>query len=90
MLTSHISLLDGATQARIAGATARFMRLGQADPDLAGHQAMVALGGAVHHQASELAFSDTIILQSALLGIAFVAVLFIQKAAAPSGSAEAH
>ena len=90
VLTSHVSLLDGATQARLSGAAARFMRLGQADPDRARHQAMVALGGAVHRQASELAFSDTIILQSALLGIAFVAVLFIRKAAAPGGSAEAH
>lgn len=89
VITANVSLLDPQTQLRIGGMADRFMRLGQTDPDLARHEAAVAIGRAVHKQASLLAFSDTMILQSVLLGVALVAVLFLRKAK-PSASSEAH
>ena len=52
-------------------------------------EAVVSVGRAVRHQAYMLGFSDTIILQSALLGLALLAVLMLKKTTAgPSG--EAH
>ena len=89
ILTSHVSLLDPETQARIANLSERFIQLGQNDPDMARHQAMVALGRTVHEQASILAFSDTIILQSALLLLALVAALLF-RTSTPDSSGETH
>lgn len=89
VLTSHVSLLDPETQARIALLAERFVRLGQADYDMARHQAMIALGRIVHREASFLAFSDTIILQSSLLVLALLAVLFLKKPA-QGASSDAH
>lgn len=50
---------------------------------------MVAIGRAIRQQASILAYSDTIILQSALLGLALLAVLLLKKTKAGS-TGEAH
>jgi DHA2 family multidrug resistance protein len=65
------------------------MAMGQTDAGLARHEALVAIGRSVHRQASLLAFSDTIILQSILLGLALIATLFLKRAAA-GGPNEAH
>jgi len=87
VLTSQVSLLEPATRARLAGLAHRFGVLGVSDPDLARHKAIVALGQAVRRQASIMAFSDAVILQSALLGLAFVAVLFLKRSNAQPGGA---
>ncbi len=89
ILTSHVSLLSAETQARITGLATRMMHLGQQDPDLARDQAMAAIGHTIHRQASLLAYGDTILAQSFLLGLALVAVLFLRKAAA-SGAGGGH
>ena len=89
VVTSGVSLLDAPTQDRLAQVTDRYVRLGQMDPDLARHQAVVAISRIVHRQASLLAFSDTIFLQTGLLGLALLGVLFLRKVpAGPAG--EAH
>jgi DHA2 family multidrug resistance protein len=80
-------MLEPATRARLAGLAHRFMTLGVSDPDLARHKAIVAVGLAVRRQASIMAYSDAVILQSALLGLAFVAVLFLKRSNAQVGAA---
>jgi DHA2 family multidrug resistance protein len=89
VITANVSLFDSETQARIAGLAGRYMAMGQTDAGLARHEALVAIGRSVHRQASLLAFSDTIILQSILLGLALIATLFLKRAAA-GGPNEAH
>jgi DHA2 family multidrug resistance protein len=89
VLTPQVSLLEPATRARLAQLTHRFMTLGVSDPDLARHKAIVAVGDAVRRQASIMAYSDAVILQSALLGLAFLAVLFLKRSNAQAGG-EAH
>jgi DHA2 family multidrug resistance protein len=89
VLTGQVSLLAQATRDRLDGLASRFMVHGLSDPALAHHEAAVAVARVVRRQASMLAYSDTIILQSALLGLALLAVLLLKKAnAGPAG--EAH
>ncbi len=89
ILTEHVSRLDPATRAGLAHVTGMFMRRGVSDPALAASKAMVAAGHAIQQQASIMAFSDSIVLQSALLGLALVAVLFLKRPAAPQAE-KAH
>jgi MFS transporter, DHA2 family, multidrug resistance protein len=79
VLTGQVSLLDPATRARLAGLTRMFMARGTSDPGLAWHEAAVATGRAVQKQASIMAFSDIVILQSALLGLALLSILFLKR-----------
>jgi DHA2 family multidrug resistance protein len=88
VLTAQVSLLNDATRARLDQLTAKFAALG-ADHDVARHEAMIAVGRVIRRQANMLAFSDTIMLQSALLGLALLAVLLLKKARTGS-SGEAH
>ncbi len=89
VLTAQVSLLADATRLRLDQLTHTIMVHGLADPAFARHEAMVAVGRVIRRQASMLAFSDTIIFQSALLGVALVAVLLLKKAKA-GASGEAH
>ena len=84
ILTEHVSLLDPATRAGIAHLTRMFMSRGVSDADLAGRMAITAAGHAVQTQASIMAFSDAIVLQSGLLGLALVAILFLKRKTAPA------
>jgi DHA2 family multidrug resistance protein len=89
VLTSQLSLLNNATRTRLNGVTETILHHGISDPAYARHEAMVAVGRAIHQQAMILAYSDTIILQSILLGLSLFAVLFLKKAKARSAG-EAH
>jgi DHA2 family multidrug resistance protein len=84
-----VSLFDDATRTKLANLASYFMAHGVSDPAFAQHEAFVAIGRLINRQASMLAYSDTIILQSSLLGLALVAVLFLKKAK-PASSGEAH
>ena len=89
VLTGQVSLLNQATRSRLYGLTHTFLSRGVSDPAFASHEAIVAVGRQVRRQAYMFAFSDTVILQSALLGLAFLAVLLLKKAT--TGAApEAH
>ena len=88
MLTAQVSLLNVATRTRLDQLTAKFVALGT-DHDTARHEAIIMVGRIVRRQANMLAFSDTIILQSALLGLALIAVLLLKKVQVGS-SGEAH
>jgi DHA2 family multidrug resistance protein len=89
VLTAQISLLGEATRTRLDQLTSRFMARGVSDSAYAHHEAVVAIGRVIRRQASMLAYSDTIILQSALLGLALLAVLLLKRATVGS-SGEAH
>jgi DHA2 family multidrug resistance protein len=89
IITAQVSLMSQATKDRLDALTHRFTSKGVSDPAFAGHEAAVALARIVHRQASILAFSDTVILQSGLLGVAFLLVLLLKKTqTGPAG--EAH
>jgi DHA2 family multidrug resistance protein len=89
VLTAQVSLLNNATRTRLDGLTATILQHGVSDPGYARHEAMVVVGRTIHKQAMILAYSDTIILQSILLGLALFAVLLLKKAKAGSAG-EAH
>jgi len=89
VITPQVSLFNGPTQQRLDQLTQWFLSRGVSDPEFARHQAMVDLGQLIHREASILAFSDTIILQSALLGLAFLAVLLLKKTKT-GNTGEAH
>src|ERR1700744_3075913 len=77
-------------QNRITELTNHFIARGVTDPAAAHHQAIVALGNAVKHQALVMGFSDTFGVIGVVLAIAAVAVLFTRKAKVTGGGAGAH
>jgi DHA2 family multidrug resistance protein len=86
MLNAQVSLLNQPTRARIGDLAHRFMLRGVSDPAFARHEAAVAIGRVIRREASLLAYSDTIILQSAMLGVGLLAILLLKKAkAGPAG-----
>jgi DHA2 family multidrug resistance protein len=86
VLTGQVSLLGQATRDRLAELGRFFMARGVSDPGFANHQAAVALGRIVRRQAFMLAYSDTVILQSVLLGLALLAVLLLKRTNAGSSA----
>ena len=90
VLTAQISLLSAVTRARLDRMASYFMARGVSDPAVAHHEAVVAVGRVIRQQAFMLAFSDTIIFQSALLGLALLAVVMLKKAKAGSSGGGAH
>jgi len=80
ILTPSVSLFEEATRARLAKLTSYFMAHGIADPALAAHKAIVAVGLKVRQQATIMAFSDTFYLLGVVLVVALVATLLLKKA----------
>jgi DHA2 family multidrug resistance protein len=79
ILSSQVTPLAQATRQRIAHLVDYFMSHGLSDSSFAYREALVAVGRGIRHEAFLLGFSDTIILQSAVLGLALVAALFMRK-----------
>jgi DHA2 family multidrug resistance protein len=88
VLSQQVSLLGEATRARLAELTQMFLAHAGGDVAVAQHEAIIATGRTLRRQASLMAYSDTIILQSALLGLALVAVLLLKKARQVSAGGE--
>ena len=63
--------------------------IGVADPSVAQHEAIVAIGAAVRRQALTMGFSDAFAVIGTMLAIAAVAILFARKVIAGS-EAGAH
>jgi DHA2 family multidrug resistance protein len=72
---------------RIAEMTRYFQAHGVSDPAAAHHQAVIALGNAVKHQALVMGFSDTFAVIGVVLAIAALAVVFTRKAKTAGGAA---
>jgi MFS transporter, DHA2 family, multidrug resistance protein len=86
ILSSQVTPLAQATRQRIAHLVDYFMSHGLSDSSFAYREALVAVGREIRHEAFLLGFSDTIILQSGVLGLALVAALFLRKTSdAPVG-----
>jgi MFS transporter, DHA2 family, multidrug resistance protein len=79
ILSSQVTLLDESTRQRLDHLAARFLSSGVSDTAVAYRDAVVAVGRDIRHQAFLLGFSDSIIMQSAVLGLGLVAVLFVRK-----------
>jgi DHA2 family multidrug resistance protein len=72
---------------RIAQTTDYFISHGVPDPAAAQHQAVVALGKAVKHQALVMGFSDTFAVIGVVLVISALAIMFTRKAKASAAAA---
>jgi DHA2 family multidrug resistance protein len=79
VLSSQVSALGQATRQRIAYLADHFMSHGLSDSGFAYREALVAVGRDIRHQAFLLGFGDTVIMQSAVLGLALAAALFLRK-----------
>jgi len=90
ILSSQVTPLVEATRKRIAQLVDYFMSHGISDSSFAYREALVAVGRDIRHEAFVLAFSDTIIMQSAVLGLAFVGALFMRKVSTAPVSGGAH
>ena len=89
IFNAQVSLLDGAVRARLDHMARFFMARSGASPGLAHHEAAIATARLLRRQATIMAFDDTVMLQSVLLGIALLGILFLKKARA-GAAGEAH
>jgi MFS transporter, DHA2 family, multidrug resistance protein len=90
ILSSQVTLFASATRQRLDRLVDYFMAHGASDRGFAYREAVVAVGRAIQHQAFMLGFSDTIIIQSAVLGLGLAAVLFLRSAPRSGATGEAH
>jgi DHA2 family multidrug resistance protein len=88
VLSSQVTLFSPATRQRLERLVNYFMAHGASDQGFAYREAVVATGRAIRHQAFLLGFSDTIIIQSAVLGLGLAAVVFLRGDSKSAG--EAH
>jgi DHA2 family multidrug resistance protein len=79
VLSSQVTLLDESTRQRLDHLASYFLSFGVSDTAVAYRDAVVAVGRDIRHQAFLLGFSDTIIMQSAVLGLGLAAVLLLRK-----------
>ena len=90
ILSSQVTLLGQATRQRLAHLVDYFMSHGLSDSRLAYREALVVVGRDIRHEAFLLGFSETIIMQSAVLGLALVAAFFLRKISNASVGGGAH
>jgi DHA2 family multidrug resistance protein len=90
VLSSQVTLLDESTRQRLDRLAARFLSSGVSDTAVAYRDAVLAVGRDIRHQALLLGFSDSIIMQSAVLGLGLVAVLFVRKVSQVSVGGHGH
>ena len=90
ILSSQVTLLDESTRQRIEHLAGYFLSSGVSDSSTAYREAVVAVGRGIRHQAFLLGFSDTIIMQSAVLGLGLAAVLFLRKNSQVSAGGQGH
>ncbi len=85
VLTSAVSRFDEATRERIGLLTARFLARGIADPAVAQHEAIVAIGRTIRQQATILAYGDAFYIIGAAMILALGAILLLRKAEIGAG-----
>jgi MFS transporter, DHA2 family, multidrug resistance protein len=90
ILSSQVTLLDESTRQRIEHLAGYFLSSGVSDSSTAYREAVVAVGRGIRHEAFLLGFSDTIIMQSAVLGLGLAAVLFLRKVSQVSAGGQGH
>lgn len=87
VINSHVSLGEPATVQRLATLQKYFMGHGVPDPDLAMHQAVVAVGDTVHSQATLMGYADSFGLVGLVLVCAAISVAMLKKGTASGGGA---
>jgi MFS transporter, DHA2 family, multidrug resistance protein len=90
ILTAQTSLLADATRQRLDKLSEHFLSSGVSDSAIAYREAIVAIGRDIRHQAFMLGFGDTIIMQSAVLGLGLAAVIFVRKVSQVSQTGRGH
>jgi MFS transporter, DHA2 family, multidrug resistance protein len=90
VLSSQVTLLDESTRQRLHDLAGYFLARGVSDSSAAYREAIVAVGRGIQHQAFMLGFSDTVIMQSAVLGLGLAAVLFVRKVSGGSAGGGGH
>jgi DHA2 family multidrug resistance protein len=90
ILSSQVTLLDESTRQRIEHLAGYFLSSGVSDSSTAYREAVVAVGRGIRHQAFLFGFIDTIIMQSAVLGLGLAAVLFLRKVSQVSAGGQGH
>ncbi len=88
VMTTHVSLLDPATQLRIAQLQRYFLANGVNDAATAWHSAVVQIGRTVQAQAYLLAYSDAFYVMGAALVLALLTAFLMGKSS--GGGAGAH
>jgi DHA2 family multidrug resistance protein len=89
ILTSQVSLVGEVTRLRLQNLADLFMTRVTSDPNVAQHDAAVAMGNILHREALILGFSDTVIFQSVLLGLALITIVFMKRSS-PGATGEVH
>jgi DHA2 family multidrug resistance protein len=87
VLMSSVSDFSEATRQRIADLTHYFLTHGIADSTVAQHQAIVAIGRTVRHQAFVMSYGDVFFLLGAGLVLSLVATLALRKGAGSAAGA---
>jgi DHA2 family multidrug resistance protein len=90
ILTPQVSLLSPATQQRIAMLKHYFETHGVADPAMAQHQAIIAIGETIRGQAYYFAYGDAFGLLGFGMVAATIATFFLRKQPAAAGAPGAH
>jgi MFS transporter, DHA2 family, multidrug resistance protein len=88
--SAAVSLLEPATQSRLAQLKQYFLAHGVADPATAGHEAVIAIGRTVRAQSFFQAYGDCFFLMGAALLIAALAATLLVRPAGPASGAGAH
>jgi MFS transporter, DHA2 family, multidrug resistance protein len=86
VLSSQVTTLGESLRHRLETLAGYFRAHGIADSALASREAVVTVGRGIQHQAFLLGYSDTVAMQSAVLGLGLAAVLFLRKSSmSPAG-----
>src|SRR5271156_2400050 len=83
VLSSQVTMLGERGRHRLETMAGYFRAHGVSDPALAMREAVVAVGRDIQHQAFLLGYSDTVVMQSAVLGLGLAAVVFLRRASPP-------
>ena len=81
VINAHVSLLQPATQERLASLQQYFLTRGLSDPAAAMHSAVIAIGQTIRAQATIMGYADCFGLLGAVLLCAIVSVAVLKKGA---------
>jgi MFS transporter, DHA2 family, multidrug resistance protein len=79
VLSSQVTTLGESLRHRLDTLAGYFQAHGVSDPAMASREAVVVVGRGIRHQAFLLGYSDTVVMQTAVLGLGLAAVLFLRK-----------
>jgi DHA2 family multidrug resistance protein len=90
VVSSQVTLLDASTRQRLDHLVKYFLSSGISDAAVADRDAVVAVGREIRHQAFLLGFSDTVVMQSAVLGLGLAAVWFVRRVSQVPAGGQGH